>query len=79
MSKEIIWQRLNDFEGPIKEASINNTIVNECIHAYAHGSIITKEECLSRMVVLLTRDWKRECADYVSYQAYVTQNMVKPI
>jgi hypothetical protein len=52
------WEkRAAEFAGPIAAISRNNPLIHQIIQRYAHGEIITKEEALSQMVVLLAKDW----------------------
>ena len=51
------YTRMRDFSGPISDAARDNPTVNAVLDAYRAGAIITKEEALSKMVVLLAKDW----------------------
>lgn len=53
-------KREQEFTGPILSAARHNPIIAKVIHAYAHGEIITREEALSQMVMLLSKDWNEE-------------------
>lgn len=68
MDEHQFHQRLRDFSGPISDAAMANPVINRVIKEYAHGAIITKEEALSRMVVLLAADWSARSEQ--AYRAY---------
>lgn len=66
VTRELYMQRMAQFEPPIHEIAHNNVIVNRVLEMYARFDIITKEEALSQMVVLLAKDWKQEQDRYVA-------------
>jgi hypothetical protein len=51
-------RRMNEFRGPIQIVAFQNPIVHRIVEMYAHGEIITKEEALSKMIVLLAENNK---------------------
>lgn len=53
-------RRLAEFAGPIGLLAQNNPIMERVLMEYAYGNIITKEEALSRMVVMLATDWQEQ-------------------
>jgi hypothetical protein len=57
---EIYYKRLGDFSGPIQDLSRDNPVIYRVICAYASGEIITREEALSQMVVMLAKDWTEQ-------------------
>lgn len=42
---------------PVFSVALHNPAVRRLMDAYNHGHIITKEECLSQMIVTLAQDW----------------------
>ena len=52
--------RCLSFEGPIMDASRDNPVIHRIIQEYAIGHIITKEEALSQMVVMLATNWQAQ-------------------
>ena len=57
MNDIITRRRLLDFPDQIQELSRNNPIIYKCIQDYAHGRIITRDECLAQMIIMLAHDW----------------------
>lgn len=53
-------ERAHHFDGPIMRIGMDNASVHRIISAYASGAIVTKEEALSQMVVVLAKDWTME-------------------
>ena len=49
-------QRLHEFDGPIAHIARQSASVRMLVDHYAHGSIVTKEEALSRMILALWQE-----------------------
>lgn len=47
-------ERRKHFEGHILDLALHDPIVKRCVDEYSYGSILTREEALSRMVVMLS-------------------------
>jgi hypothetical protein len=50
---------MREFNVPILDAANNNPVIYQIIKEYGIGRIITREEALSQMVVLLAKDWNQ--------------------
>lgn len=53
LQRKVIEKRYDDFPDSIKEVAMFRPEIRRCMDAYAHGDVITKEEVLCRMIVLL--------------------------
>jgi hypothetical protein len=56
--------RFREFAPEIRLLSETNVPVKECIDAYVYGRIITKEEALCQMIMLLSKNWGQQRAEY---------------
>lgn len=57
-------QRMAEFPGPIQNLAQQNPLIRSIVECYAHGTIITREEALCRMVMELSRNWEKQRKDY---------------
>lgn len=57
MDTREMTQRMREFNGPVMDAALNNPLIYTIIREYGMGRIVTREEALSQMVVLLCKDW----------------------
>jgi hypothetical protein len=76
MSKYEYNERCQHFRGPLEELAYTNPVVMNVIQAYARGDIITKEEALSQMVVMLSKDFgsmRDRYLEYLKLQADITK------
>jgi hypothetical protein len=65
MNEQDYFYRRRQFDELTQKLGREDIIVHRVIEAYAHGSIVTKEEALCQMVVYLSHDWKREQDKYM--------------
>lgn len=54
-----VYERQNEFDGPISVLAENNPGIQRIIKQYAFGEIVTREEALCQMILLLAKDWDR--------------------
>jgi len=60
MSARDYYNRLDRIPEPIREIGQTNPAVSRICTEFAQGSIVTLDEALCQMVVLLARDWTEQ-------------------
>lgn len=73
MTREHYLHRLHEFPHEIRTLAETNTIIHRVIEEYAHGAIITREEALCRMIIILARSQQK----FESYPPLPTAEHVK--
>lgn len=69
MNREYVQQRWERVPEPIRELSRDNPVVFDVCNRFVNGQIVTWEEALSQMVLLLSKDWERQKRDYLDLVA----------
>jgi hypothetical protein len=57
VNQEDYRQLISGFPFKIQMLARNNAAVDKCLKMYATGQIITREEALCQMIVMLADDW----------------------
>jgi len=60
LTEHQVRERYHRIPEPLSHIMHTNPAVHQVAQQFARGYIITLEECLCRMVVVLATDWKRE-------------------
>lgn len=76
LSRDQQQRRAYEVPDVIRNLAKGNVAINDCLHRYTLGHIVTEREMLCQMIVILDNDWRKQTEAYIQFRQMTTSPLL---